>query len=150
MRRRSYSFDGQRSVASPTKTAAGLTGGTTYRPYIFNGGVGSSATPADNAIEWLVQRFTAAGTSTSVTPTADDPADPAASSACGINHTVEPTYTAGVILWHRALNQRATIGFQIDPDSPWVIPATANNGLGLQPINSSFTGTVDFHIEFAE
>lgn len=151
MRRRAYEFDGQRAVNSPTKTLAGLTvGGTTYRPYIFDGWVSSSATPADNAIEWLIQRFTAAGTSTSVTPTAHDPADPAASSTCGVNHTVEPTYTAGAILWHCALNQRATQRFQIDPDAPWMIPATANNGLGLQPINSSFTGTVDGCAMFAE
>lgn len=150
MRRRSYSFDGQRAVASPTKTAAGLTGGTTYRPWIYDGWFGSSATPADNSIEWLAQRFTAAGTSTAVTPSLDDPADPAASSAAGINHTVEPTYTAGLILWHLALNQRATQRMQLDPDAPMVIPATANNGIGFQPINSTFTGTVDFIIKFAE
>lgn len=150
MRRRAYMFDGQRAVASPTKTAFTLTGGTTYRPWIFDGWVGSSATPADNAIEWLFQRTTAAGTSTAVTPTALDPADPAASSTVGINHTVEPTYTAGAILWHLALNQRATQRFQFDPDAPLVIPATANNGLGGQPINSSFTGTIDFGVYFAE
>lgn len=150
MRRRAYHFDGQRAVASPTKTAAGLTGGTTFRPWIYDGWVGSSATPADNALEWLAQRFTAAGTSTAVTPSALDPGDPAASSAAGINHTVEPTYAAGAILWHLALNQRATQRFQFDPDAPLVIPATANNGIGFQPIHSTFTGNVDFSIYFAE
>lgn len=148
--RRAYTFDGQRAVASPTKTAFGVTGGTTYRPWIYDGWVSSSATPADNAIEWLLQRFTAAGTGTAVTPTAVDPANPAASSAVAINHTVEPTYTAGAILWHCAINQRATQRFQFDPDAPLVIPATANNGIGAQPINSSFTGTVDFCCYFAE
>jgi hypothetical protein len=150
MRRRTYEFDGQRAVANPTKTAATLTGGTTYRSYIYDGWVGSSATPADNAILWYIQRTTAAGTSTSVTPTATDPGDPAASSTAGINHTVEPTYTAGAILWHLALNQRATQRFQFDPDAPLIVPATANNGLGLYPVNSSFTGTVDFAIFFGE
>lgn len=151
MRRRAYMFDGQRAVANPTKTAASLTtGGTTYRPWIYDGWIGSSATPADNALEWLMNRTTAAGTSTSVTPTALDPADPACTSTAGINHTVEPTYTSGAILWHCAVNQRATQRFQFDPDAPLVIPATNNNGIGLQPINSSFTGTVDFGIYFAE
>src|SRR5262245_22073639 len=132
MRRRAYSSDGQRAVANPTKTAIGLTvGGTTYRPWIFDGWVGSSATPADNAIEWLGQRYTAAGTSTAVTPMALDPADPAATSTTGVNHTVEPTYTAGAILWHIGINQRATQRFQLDPDAPLVIPATANNGIGF-------------------
>jgi hypothetical protein len=151
MRRRAYEVDGQRSVASPTKSALGITvGGTTYRPWLYDGWVGSSATPADNAIEWLWQRYTAAGTSTAVTPTALDSGDPAATSTSGINHTVEPTYTAGAILWHAAVNQRATQRFQFDPDAPLVIPAVANNGIGLQPINATFTGVVDVHAFFAE
>ena len=150
MRRRAYSIDGVRNVSSPTKTALTITGGTTFRPWIYDGWVGSSATPADNAIQWFMQRFTAAGTGTATTPQAVDPADPAASSAGAINHTVEPTYTAGAILFHLALNQRATQRFQLDPDAPLVIPATANNGIGLYPVNSTFTGQVDFVAYFAE
>lgn len=149
-RRRAYSCDGTRAVASPTKTGMSLTGGTTYRPWIYDGWVGSSQAPADNALQWFIQRFTAAGTSTPNTPSPVDPADPPASSAGGVNHTVEPTYTAGLILWHSALNQRATQRLQLDPDAPLMIPATANNGLGLYPVHASFTGTVDFCLHFAE
>lgn len=150
MRRRAYHFDGQRAVASPTRTAASVASGATYRPWVYDGWVGCSAPPADNAIVWYWQRFTAAGTSTAATPTALDSGDNPANSPCGINHTIEPTYTAGAILWHLALNQRATQRFQLDPDAPLVMPALANNGLGLYPVNSSFTGTVDFGIYFAE
>src|SRR5262249_22783664 len=126
------------------------TGGTTYRPWIYDAWVGASATPADNAILWFFQRFTAAGTSTAVTPSAVDPADPAASCTAGQNHTRERTYTAGAILARLALQQPATHRFQLDPDAPLVIPATANNGLGLYPVHSSFTGNVDGTIHFAE
>ena len=149
-RRRAYSADGTRAVASPTKTALTVTGATTIRPYIFDGFIGSSATPADNALQWFMQRFTAAGTSSADTPSALDPGDPAATSTVGVNHTVEPTYTAGAILLHMALNQRAQQRLQLDPDAPLVIPATANNGIGLYPVHATFTGTVDFCVYFGE
>ncbi len=149
-RRRAYEVDGQRAVASPTKTALTLTSTTAVRPWIYDMDLGSSASPADNAIIWYIQRTTAAGTSTADTPTAIDPGDPAATSTCGVNHTVEPTYAANAILFHAAVNQRATHRFQFDPDGPLQAPATANNGLGLYPVNSSFTGTVDFMVYFAE
>lgn len=147
---RRYSIDGQRAVASPTKTLLGLTGGTAIRPFVYDMLLGSSASPADNAILWYIQRSTAAGTSTSVTPSALDPGDPSATSTAGQNHTAEPTYTAGAILFHLALNQRASHRWIADPNGPMTIPATANNGLGLYPVNSSFTGNVDATVHFAE
>ena len=54
---------------------------------------GSEATPADNAFRYIVQRITAAGTSTAVTPQALDPGDAATEFDAGENHTIEPTYT---------------------------------------------------------
>ena len=150
MKVRCYSIDGQRAVSSPTKSLLGLTGATTIRPNVYDLYLGSSATPADNAILWYIQRYTAAGTSTAVTPSALDPADPAATSTAGQNHTVEPTYTAGAILFHLALNQRASVRAALDPMAPMVVPATANNGLGLYPVHASFTGNVDSTIYFAE
>ena len=149
-RRRAYSVDGTRAVASPTKTALSIAGTTTIRPWIYDGWVGASAAPADNALQWFMQRFTAPGTSTADTPSPVDPNDPAAACAGGVNHTVEPTYTAGLILLHLALNQRGTQRFQLDPDAPLMIPAVASNGIGLYPVNATFTGTVDFMAYFAE
>lgn len=147
---RRYEIDGQRAVASPTKTILGLTGATTIRPFIFDWMIGASAAPADNAVLWYFQRDTAAGTSTAVTPSALDPADPASTTTAGQNHTVEPTYTAGAILGHLALNQRASHRWIGDPNGPFVVPATANNGIGLYPVHSSFTGNVDATIYFGE
>jgi hypothetical protein len=147
---RRYSIDGLRAVNAAGKTILGLTGGTTIRPRIYDMLLGSSATPADNAIQWFLQRSTAAGTSTAVTPTALDPGDPAATATAGQNHSAEPTYTAGAILFHLALNQRATHRWIADPNGPLVIPAVANNGIGLYPVNASFTGNVDATIYFEE
>ena len=150
MKVRCYSVDGQRAVASPTKTLLGITATTAIRPNVFDMYLGSSATPADNALLWYIQRSTAAGTSTAVTPQALDPADPAATATAGQNHTVEPTYTASAILFHLALNQRATVRAALDPSAPIVAPATANNGLGLYPVHSSFTSNVDATLYYAE
>jgi hypothetical protein len=146
---RRYSIDGQRAV-SAAKTLLGLTGGTTIRPGIYDLFIGSSATPADNALLWYFQRSTAAGTSTAVTPSAIDSADPVAIATAGQNHSGEPTYTAGAILFHHALNQRASHRANIDPMAPLMVPATGSNGIGLYPSHASFTGNVDATIWYFE
>src|ERR1019366_7948995 len=105
---RNYTISGARAVASPPKTLLPLIGGTTNRPVLYDMIVGSTATPADNALEFILQRCTAAGTSTAVTPAANDSADPASIATAGVNHTVEPTYTSGAIMVDIAMNQRAT------------------------------------------
>jgi hypothetical protein len=147
---RRYEVDGTRNVNSPTKTILGITGATNIRPYIYDGGLGSSAAPADNAITWFMQRDTTAGTSTAVTPTNVDNGDPVAITAAGQNHTVEPTYTAGAILFHQALNQRGAWKLNLDPFTPLMVPPTAANGIGLYPVHASFTGAVDAHLYFCE
>ncbi|MCC6419933.1 MAG: hypothetical protein IT429_16990 [Gemmataceae bacterium] len=150
MRGRRYSIDGEQAVASPTDTCLGLTGGTTVRPLVYDLLIGSAATPADNAIEWYIQRSTAAGTATSVTPQPLDSGDPAATTAAGEDHTAEPTYTSNAILWRLALNQRASHRWVADPDGGLLVPATSNNGLGLYPVHASFTGLVSATMHFQE
>ena len=88
MTQRNYLVQGTRAVASPTATLFTLTSTSAVRPCIYELILGSSATPADNALLWQLQRVTAAGTATSYTPVALDPADPAATSVAGVNHTV--------------------------------------------------------------
>ena len=94
--------------------------------------LGAEASPADNAFRYIIQRCTAAGTSTAVTPQALDPGDASTESDAGENHTVEPTYTANAILLAVAINQRATYRWVATPGRELVYPATASNGLGIQ------------------
>lgn len=151
-RRRAYASDSQAAVASPTKTMWGITGGTTVRPWIYDMWLGSSASPADNALLWYLQRDTAAGTAgAALVPPPIDPGDPAATSVIGVSqYSGEPTYTAAKILFHLALNQRASHRAQFDPDGPLMVPATANNGIGAYVVNGSFTGNTDLTVHFAE
>ncbi len=147
---RRYSIDGAQAVASATDSVLGLTSATTIRPAIYDIIFGSSATPADNALNWLLQRYTAAGTATSVTPQPLDPDDPAALASGGENHTAEPTYTSNAILLNISANQRSTQRFVSAPGGELKCPATAANGLGLQPVHSSFTGSVESTIHHEE
>ena len=128
---RKYGFSGSITGAA-TKTVVGMTATSAVRPFLTDIMISSNATPADNSSEWQVLRFTAAGTSTSVTPTAFDSGDPAATTVCGKNHSVEPTYSPAVPLLDIAHNQRATFRWVAAPGEEIIAPATAANGFGIQ------------------
>lgn len=147
---RRYSIDGQ-ATNTAAKTILGLTSAATVRPKIYDLTIGSDATPADMAAEYVLQRYTAAGTATAVTPQALDSGDPASLCAAGEAHTVEPTYTANAILLQFALNQRATYRWVAAPGGEIVLPATAANGVGLAVISVSGTPVnVNATIHFEE
>lgn len=147
---RKYSVTGSRAVSSSLKTVLGLTSAATIRPRIYDVIFGTSGTPADNALNWLLQRFTAAGTSSAATPVNLDPADPSALASGGQNHTVEPTYTAGAVLLDIDANQRSTQRWVASPGSEFVLPATAANGAGMQTAHASYTGNVDMTLLYEE
>jgi hypothetical protein len=128
---RRYGFSGSITSAA-TKSIWVVAGTAAVRFAVYDVLLSSNATPADNSSEWQALRFTAAGTSTSVTPTALDSGDPAATAVCGKNHTVEPTYSPAVPLLDFAVNQRATFRWVAAPGSELASPATAANGIGLQ------------------
>lgn len=144
-----YAIDFQRTAsttASVGNISAPATGMRRIRVYFAQYGCEGDA--ADNEYRWLLQRTTANGTRTAVTPQPLDPADAASAATAGENHTVEPTYTAGEILLHTPLNQRATYQWYAPPGGELVIPATANYGLGLQtPVATALVVTAQFHVE---
>ncbi len=133
---RRYSIDGQDTNTAGT-TILGLTSAATVRPKVYDMIFGSDATPADNSAEYVLQRYTAAGTSTGVTPKALDPSDPSALGSAGEAHSVEPTYTADAIMLQWAQNQRLTFRWVAAPMGEIILPATAANGLGLQVIGTA-------------
>jgi hypothetical protein len=147
---RCYNIDWQNIVASPTKTAAVVTSATTIRPEIYDLIIGASGTPGDTAIVWKAQRFTAAGTTTPYTPNPLDPGDPPSLATAGVLASGEPTYTASLVLFHAALNQRATHRWIADPRGPLKMPATAANGIGIYAVHATYTGNVDGTIYFNE
>src|SRR5262245_55467885 len=96
---------------------------TAIRPRIYDFIIGSAATPADNAGEFVFRRTTTAGTcGATFTPVALDPGDPSATATFGYNHSGEPTYTANNDLLHFAVNMRATFRWVAAPLSELVLP----------------------------
>jgi hypothetical protein len=133
---RRYSVTGQGTNTAAT-SIVGLTSAATIRPRIYDIIIGSDATPADMAAEYAFRRYTAAGTSTAVTPQALDSSDPAALASAGQAHSAEPTYTANAIVLDCSVNQRATFRWVAAPGGELVLPATAANGIGMQVITLS-------------
>jgi hypothetical protein len=136
-----FAVDFQRT-ASTTASLGSMTADATRprRLRVYDVMFGSEATPADAAILWTFQRCSAAGTSTGVTPTNLDSASSTTEYDAGENHTIEPTYTATLILLNIPLNQRATFRWVAAPGGELVMPATASNGFGIQTDTIS-TGT---------
>lgn len=104
-------------------------GATPRRGFLYEFLLGSEATPGDNAFLWDIQRNTAVGTGSAVTPQSIDPGDTVASNATAQqNMTIEPTFPPTHLV-RLALNQRATFRWVAQPGSELVYPATQNNGI---------------------
>jgi hypothetical protein len=127
-------YAAQGSQAAGAKTALTLVSTVNGRSRLIEfilSNVG--AITVDSQFEVQLKRFTAAGTTTSVTPTATDPSDPAATLfTAGSNATVEPTYTAGAVVNDIGVNPRGVFRWTAySPDAEVILPANAANGLGF-------------------
>lgn len=110
------------------------------RARIYDFLFGSEATPGDAALQWQMQRHTATGTATSVTPRQVDPSEGTIASGMVAkeNHTVDPTVTANEFPFTQPLNQRASYRWVAPPDGEIVIPATASVGIAVRtPVSTS-------------
>lgn len=144
------------SVASGTnKTLINLfhsAGTPTNRGRICDLNVGSAATPADQAADFLLNRTTAVGTEGSgLVPNNLDPGGPAGDFDSGLGvFTAEPTYTASKQLLAFQLNQRATFRWVAAPGYELVMTATQNNGAGLKTVTSTSTQAHGVCVMFEE
>lgn len=147
---RTYVIDGQDTCTADT-TIIGVSQPATAlkRLAIKYLQVGSDAT-ADNAYEAVLQRTTAAGTSTAVTPQPRDPADGAASAAAGEAHSVEPTYTANAIQLSIFGHQRGTFQWYAAPGSEIIVAVSNNAGVALRIITVTTAFNMGSVIEFEE
>lgn len=147
---RKYAAAGNTTVSSQA-TMLGLSGASTIELSIFYIGIGSNASPADVTLEWYMNRSTAAGTGTSVTPQNLGPGTTASITTCLRTITTpEPTYTANAVLWRLALNQRAAHSLVFDADGCPTAPAVNNNGIGLYVSHASAVPTVVGCLYFRE
>ncbi len=126
-----YSVQGTQTTAS--KTALTIVSASTIRPRLLAFNLSQSGTVSTDAgFEIQVKRFTAAGTTTAVTPAAVDSGDPAAVFTAGSNATVEPTYTSNTTLRDVVVNPRSTFRWvALEQRDEIILPATASNGVGF-------------------
>ena len=154
---RRYTATGARNTHTTTAntplTILGLAQPTTptTRPRIYDVIASATGNPADNTLDWILQRISNAGTGTAVTPVALDSMDAAATVVVAQNHTAEPSYAIGTPLLAFVINQRSTFRWVAAPGSEIVLPATASNGVGLtvagQPGLAIGTKTTVYWIE---
>jgi hypothetical protein len=144
---RRYAASGKAAAGSNLTIAELVAVGATIRSRIYDILVSSDAAPADLAIECSFIRGTVSGTPTStVTPRALDPADPASLMSLEVGTFTGQTKTSNSSLLDFALNQRATFRWVSVPDGELVIPATADNWIGLETLNAGTPSTkVTFH-----
>ena len=137
-------------TASATACVGSISADSTRprRGKIYDVIFGCEGAPADNPFLWELQRHTAAGTSTGVTPQPLDPADAATEADAGENHTVDVTATANAYLLVIPLNQRATFRWVAAPGGELVYPATAANGIHARtPTSSALAVTATIYFE---
>ena len=138
------------AVTTSYKTPLAITGGTGVRPKVYQFGFSCPAS-ADKALDYLLQRTTAAGTGTSVTPNPLDPADPAAEVTAKEDHSGEPTYGSEPKIIRLAQHQKSSLYWQAyDDDARIVIPASSGAGLGLQIKSTDATPQVNAHMAWGE
>jgi hypothetical protein len=147
-----YAIDGQDTNTAATTILQFQADPTTARRIKLGyATVGSDATPADNAAEYNLQRFTVVGaTTTAVTPRPLDMADAAALTKAHEAANIEPTYTTDLIMLNFMANQRATFQWYAAPGYEIVVPATTNSGLGLLVVTvagSAINTGCTFHVE---
>ncbi len=131
-----FTITGDQDAAAST-SILGVTSAATIRPEIIGVRMGFPENPADIGYFIQLNRHTAAGTSTVVTPEADDPATPAFLGTAGSNHTAEPTFTAGAVLLNAAFNQKDQFVWEVPVGYGKILPATAANGATLRFITVS-------------
>ncbi len=141
------------AVATGTNTTlVGLVSAATIKPKLYEIVMGSVATPADQACNISVMRFTVAGTpAAAFTAVAPDPNDPA--SLAVLNQgvfSVEPTTTASSNLLVFSMNQRATFRWVVNPGYELIAPSTAANGLSVRCLSSTSTQAMDTTVAWEE
>jgi hypothetical protein len=145
-----YAVTGQENaVTSALTTALDLVGSTTSRPEIYYFTASAEPTMADATVRVAVMDHTTANTMTAVTPTKIDPAALAVVATAGENASAEGTYTAGSEKYDQNIHLRSQAYWWANYETDrLIVPAAANNGIGLRVLSTTFVGAYDATIHF--
>jgi hypothetical protein len=141
----------QAITTTPGKTLAawwGTTGATTLRRVWlteFEWGAADVPNATDCPIILNIQRFTADGTGTALTPrlTDDGGGDAAALATYKVNYSAEPTFTAAFNVFVKSINQRASDKQWYRDKATCPITAAVNlQGWGARAYSPNYASTV--------
>jgi len=130
---------------APTSQAAAKTLVTVTAPattilVLLRAWVAQKTLTASELMRILLQRASAAGTSTAVTPEKHQPSDSVFGGVAGVNHTVEPTYT-GIPFNNEQVNVLNGFVWVPMPEERIIVPPSGIIGLRLDTAPS---GASDF------
>ena len=138
------------TAAGTNLTIMELIASTSTRLRIYELDISSDATPADVATEYNLIRGTVSGTGTSLTTVALDPADPSSLATAKGGTFTGQTKTSNTEMLEIALNQRATWRWVAVPDGELIVPATSDNWIGIESINSGGTPNTNVTMHWQE
>lgn len=125
-----------------------LVSATTIRPRVYEFVLAARNTPTDQAQKWEISRFSAAGVGATTTPSPLDPNDPPSTATAASGMAAEPTYTDALI--HVSFNQQATFRWAVPRENAIILPASADNGIGIRSLvvsGGSATNDATFYHE---
>lgn len=125
--------------SSTTNAPLNIISAATVAPFIYEINSGCVATPANQAVEWAVNRFTAVGNNQgAITPSrVNAPGGTAivAATTAGTGSSAFNTYTANDYPHGWAQNQNTAYRWVAStPDRRIELPSTTANGVGIMPI----------------
>lgn len=140
------------AISSSLKSAVGVRqpASPTALIRIYTAVLGSAATTTDANVEWVIQRYSTAGTSTAVTATDVEDLGQTPTGVAGQTFTAEPTVVSNSTLWDNGLNQRATYTIVWAPGYEWKIALTANRQITAAAKHASATPTVNATLYWRE
>lgn len=137
-------------TAAPGDTCLGLNSSPLLRATIHLIVLAVGGTPvADNVLQWLIRRFTAAGAGTLIVPEPLEGNGPLGQLAAHQNYTVEPTY-ATVPLFNLAVHQRSLYQWHAAPGREIKLANITGNGVGVTPIHASYAGSAQSTFHWTE
>lgn len=130
-----FAITGAHTSANTTAATAGIvkleaTAATRAALYEWDFSSSAAAAPVDQNYLLRIKRQTTAGTWTAATPSPLDPADAAAVCVGGANSTAAGT--ASTALLSIGVNARAGFRWVAIPDSEFIVPAAAANGIIME------------------
>ena len=142
-----YRSSGSQTLTTSIVTALHIASNATtvQRNIVEEYTIANVGTPADLVTLHTVQRITAVGSHTDVTPTVNNFEDRAAQADVGENHTSEPTYTSSEEIDEVPLNNRALYRWVAAPGWGIVCPSTAGDGVGWGATHAS--ATTDWRVQ---